>query len=92
MGHIRGAAAVGHGLEEGDLVPIAESGDTPAGAIATADNGALPYPASTQMGLLTTAIQNNISDFLTGKESAKQTLQDIEAACLVAAMEAGVVK
>jgi len=61
-----------------------------AGAMASAQGGAPSYPASTAMGLLHTALGNNIADFLTGKESAKQTLADIEEAYITAAKEAGV--
>lgn len=61
-----------------------------AGAMASAQGGAPSYPASTAMGLLHTALGNNIADFLTGKESAAQTLADIEEAYITAAKEAGV--
>lgn len=61
-----------------------------AGTIASAQGGAPSYPASTAMGLMHTALGNNIADFLTGKESAAQTLADIEDAYITAAVEAGV--
>jgi len=61
-----------------------------AGAMASAQGGAPSYPASTAMGLLHTALGNNIADFLTGKESARQTLADVEQAYITAAKEAGV--
>jgi len=61
-----------------------------AGATASAQGGAPSYPASTAMGLLHTALGNNIADFLTGKESAAQTLADVEEAYITAAKEAGV--
>ena len=60
------------------------------GAMASAQGGAPSYPASTAMGLLHTALGNNLADYLTGKESAKQTLSDVEAAYITAAEEAGV--
>ena len=44
----------------------------------------LPYH-----GLLHTALGDNIADFLTGKESAQQTLSDVEAAYTAAAKEKG---
>ena len=47
----------------------------------------LPY-----MGLLQTAAGDNIADFLTGKESAEQTLSDIEAAYSAAAREKGFIQ
>lgn len=59
------------------------------GAIATAQMGAAPYPSSVKMGLLHTALGNNIADFLTGAESAEATLADIEAAYRTAATEKG---
>lgn len=60
------------------------------GALESQQGGAPSYPASTEMGLMHTALGNNIADFLTGKESAKQTLRDIEDAYVTAAEEAGV--
>ena len=60
------------------------------GAVDSQKGGAPAYPASTEMGLMHTALGNNIADFLTGKESAKQTLADIEEAYTTAAKEAGV--
>jgi hypothetical protein len=41
------------------------------------------------MGLLHTALGDNIADFLQGKESAEQALMDIEAAYTAAAKEKG---
>lgn len=60
------------------------------GALDSQNGGAPAYPASTEMGLMHTALGNNIADFLTGKESAGQALADIEAAYTTAAKEAGV--
>jgi ABC-type glycerol-3-phosphate transport system substrate-binding protein len=59
------------------------------GAAATAKNGALPYPNGVEMGLMHTALGNNVADFLTGKETAEQTLMDIEMAYTTAAKEKG---
>jgi ABC-type glycerol-3-phosphate transport system substrate-binding protein len=64
-------------------------GELAAGAAATAENGARPYPTGSAMGLMHTALGNNIADFLTGKETAEQTLRDIEAAYTAAAREKG---
>lgn len=66
--------------------PLAE------GAIQTAMAGPVAYPSSVEMGLLHTAIGNNIADYLTGQESAEQSLADTEAAYLAAAREAGVLQ
>lgn len=54
--------------------------------------GAKPYPMLPYMGLLHTALGENISDFLTGKESAEKTLADTEAAYRAAAREKGFLK
>ena len=59
------------------------------GAAETAENGALPYPNGVEMGLMHTALGNNVADFLTGKETAGQTLMDIEAEYTTAAKEKG---
>lgn len=60
------------------------------GAIASAQGGAPAQPASTQLGVMHTAIGNNIADFLTGRESAQQTLADVEAEYTTAAKEKGI--
>ena len=59
------------------------------GAIETANNGAVPYPASSAMGLMQTALGNGLSDFLTGAKDAATTLADIENAYVTAAKEQG---
>jgi len=62
------------------------------GAMETAMNGAVPYAASSQMGLMHTALGNNLADFLTGAKDAETTLADIEAEYLTSAREAGLVR
>ncbi len=62
------------------------------GVLAAVAAGTKPYPMLPYMGLLQTAAGDNIADFLTGKESAEQTLSDIEAAYTAAAREKGYVK
>jgi ABC-type glycerol-3-phosphate transport system substrate-binding protein len=59
------------------------------GAAETAENGALPYPNGVEMGLMHTALGNNVADFLTSKETAEQTLIDIESEYTTAAKEKG---
>jgi ABC-type glycerol-3-phosphate transport system substrate-binding protein len=59
------------------------------GVAATAMNGASPYPMLPFMGALHGAAGSELSDFLQGKESAKQALSDMEAAYNVAATEKG---
>jgi len=48
-----------------------------------------PYPMVPFQGLLHTALGDNLSDFLQGKEDATQALSDIEAAYTTAAKEKG---
>ncbi len=62
------------------------------GAIDSAIAGAPSYPASTEMGLMHTALGDNIADFLLGDESAEQTLADVEAAYLSLAKESGLIQ
>ena len=71
------------------LVNGYEPGSMALGAAETAENGALPYPNGVEMGLMHTALGNNVADFLTGKETAEQTLMDIEAEYTTAAKEKG---
>ena len=59
------------------------------GASDTAAAGAIPYPASSSMGLMHTALGNGLADFLTGAKDAATTLADIENAYLSAAKDAG---
>ena len=68
-------------------------GYTPApvneGVFAAIAAGTTPYPMLPYHGLLHTALGDNVADFLSGKESAEQTLMDIEAAYTAAAKEKG---
>ena len=66
-----------------------KAGPMAMGAAETAENGALPYPNGVEMGLMHTALGNNVADFLTGIETAEQTLMDIEAEYTTAAKEKG---
>jgi hypothetical protein len=45
-----------------------------------------------QIGLVHSAIGSNIGDFLSGKESAEDSLADAEAAYVAAAKEKGYIK
>ena len=60
-----------------------------AGVAASAQAGARPYPMLPYMGLLHTALGEELSDFLQGNESAEQALADVEAAYTTAAREQG---
>lgn len=59
------------------------------GVLANLQGGARPYPMLPYMGLLHTALGDNLSEFLQGKESADQALADVAAAYTTAAKEAG---
>ena len=62
------------------------------GAYESATAGAPPYPMKPQIGLVHSAIGANIGDFLSGKESAKDSLADAEAAYTDAAKEKGYIQ
>ena len=67
---------------------------TPAavGVFETVAAGAKPYPMVPYMGLLHTALGDNLAEFLQGQESAEQALADAVAAYTVAATEAGFIQ
>ena len=62
------------------------------GVIATMAAGTGPYPMLPYMGLLHTALGDNIADFLNGREDAAAALADIEAAYNAAAREQGFIQ
>ncbi|MEM1361276.1 MAG: extracellular solute-binding protein [Pseudomonadota bacterium] len=64
---------------------------TPAavGVFAAAQAGSVPYPMLPYMGLMHTALGNELADYMQGKESAEQALKDVEAAYIAAAKEKG---
>lgn len=74
------------------LIDGYEPGRLAQGAIDTLQLGPVPYPTTAEMGLMHTAIGNNIADFLIGSESAEQSLADAEAAYITAAREAGLIQ
>jgi multiple sugar transport system substrate-binding protein len=74
------------------LIDGFQPGPAAAGVAATAMGGAEPYPMVPFMGLLHTALGNELSDFLQGNESAEQALADVEAAYTAAAKEQGFLK
>jgi ABC-type glycerol-3-phosphate transport system substrate-binding protein len=76
------------------LVGGYQPGPMAAGAIATATANPAPpaYPSTTQMGLLHTALGNELPAFLTGERDAAATLVAIEEAYTTSAKEAGVLK
>lgn len=60
-----------------------------AGVAASAQAGAKPYPMIPFMGLLHSALGEELTDYLQGNESAEQALADVEAAYTTAAKEQG---
>ena len=67
-------------------------GKSAAGAFATAANGAAPYPASTEFGIIFNALGNGLAAYITGEKDAATTLADIENEYLVGAKEAGLIQ
>ncbi|MEO0542693.1 MAG: extracellular solute-binding protein [Pseudomonadota bacterium] len=63
--------------------------DAAAGVFAAAQANTTPYPMLPYMGLMHTALGNELSDFMQGNESAEQALADVEAAYTAAAKEKG---
>ncbi|WP_127116146.1 ABC transporter substrate-binding protein [Shimia sediminis] len=59
------------------------------GVFAAAQMGTPPYPMLPYMGLMHSALGNELADFMQGKESAEQALADVEAAYRAAAIEKG---
>ncbi|GAB2184292.1 ABC transporter substrate-binding protein [Roseibium sp. LAB1] len=74
------------------LIDGYETGPLSIGVVETAQAGAVPYPASSQMGLMHTALGNGVADFLTGAKDAQTTLKDIAAAYTTSAKEAGLIQ
>lgn len=71
------------------LSPVYEPGPASAGVAATANSGTVPYPMLPYMGLMHSALGDNLAEFLQGSESAEQALADVEAAYVTAAKEQG---
>ncbi|MGP1358564.1 ABC transporter substrate-binding protein [Roseicyclus sp.] len=71
------------------LMPGYTPGAPAAGVAATAQAGTLPYPMLPYIGLMHTALGNELAQFLQGQESAEQALADVEAAYIAAAREQG---
>ncbi|MGB3409096.1 MAG: extracellular solute-binding protein [Jannaschia sp.] len=73
------------------LVPGYEPSPMAMGAIATATATPAPpsYPSTSQMGLMHTALGNELPSFFTGDRTAEETLAAVEASYTAAAREAG---
>ena len=63
--------------------------DKAAGVFAAANAGTIPYPMLPYMGLMHTALGEELDDFMQGNETAEQALADVEAAYITAAREKG---
>ncbi len=76
------------------LVPGYQPTEMAEGAIATATASPPPpsYPSSSQMGLMHTALGNELPAFFTGDVSAEEALAAVEAAYTTAAQEAGLLE
>ncbi len=74
------------------LIEGYEPGATSQGILDSASGGAQPYPMVPYMGLMHTALGNELVEFFQGSESAEKALADVEAAYTVAAREAGFLK
>ena len=62
------------------------------GAVASVQKGAPSYPMTPQMSLIHSAIGNNIGDYLSGKESVRESLKDAVAEYEKAAKDKGYIK
>ena len=71
------------------LIEGYEPTEAAVGVFAAAQAGTIPYPMLPYMGLMHTALGNELADFMQGKESAEQALKDVEAAYIAAAKEKG---
>ena len=71
------------------LIEGYQPGEAAVGVFEAAKMGTVPYPMLPYMGLMHTALGNELADFLQGKETAEQALADVEAAYTAAAKEKG---
>lgn len=71
------------------LIPGYEPTEAAKGVFAAAEMKTKPYPMLPYMGLMHTALGNELSDFMQGNESAEDALADVEAAYIAAAKENG---
>ena len=73
------------------LIDGYQPGPAAAGIAMTASSGTKPYPMLPFMGILHSALGNELAGYLQGTESAEQALADAEAAYTAAAREQGFV-
>ncbi len=74
------------------LVPGYEPTEAAVGVFAAAEMNTVPYPMLPYMGLMHTALGNELADFMQGDETAEEALADVEAAYRAAAREQGFVQ
>ena len=72
------------------LIPGYKPGPLAQGVAQSAAAGAATYPSTTWMGLMHTAVGNNVADYLTGSKDEEATLKAIEEDYTTAAKEAGI--
>lgn len=71
------------------LIDGVTPGELAQGAIQTAEQGAITYPASPEMGLLHDRIGSQLAFYFNGDKSAEKVLADIEVEYVESAREAG---
>jgi ABC-type glycerol-3-phosphate transport system substrate-binding protein len=71
------------------LIPGYEPTPAAVGVVANLEAGTKPYPMVPYMGLLHTALGDNLAEFMQGEESAEQALEDVTQAYNTAARESG---
>jgi ABC-type glycerol-3-phosphate transport system substrate-binding protein len=71
------------------LVPEYEPTAAAVGVVANVAGGTRPYPMEPYMGLLHTALGDELAEFMQGQESAEQALDDVAQAYNTAAREGG---
>ena len=76
------------------LIEGYEPGRLAQGAIASATADPVPtsYPSTSQMGLIHTALGNELPSFFTGERTAEETLAAVEASYTQAARESGLIE
>lgn len=74
------------------LIAGYQPGPAAEGAFKTVEAGAKAFPMLPYMGLMHTALSENLMEFLQGKESAEQALADTSRAYRAAALEAGYIQ
>ena len=76
------------------LIEGYEPGRLAQGAIASATADPVPtsYPSTVQMGLIHTALGNELPSFFTGERTAEETLAAVEASYIQAARESGLIE